>query len=28
LGDLPKGEHRALTADEKRSLNRALQGRA
>jgi 23S rRNA pseudouridine2605 synthase len=28
LGDLPKGEHRALTVDEKRGLDRALQGRA
>jgi 23S rRNA pseudouridine2605 synthase len=28
LGDLPKGEHRALTADEKRRLDLALQVRA
>jgi 23S rRNA pseudouridine2605 synthase len=28
LGNLPKGEHRALTADEKRRLDRALERRA
>ncbi len=26
LGDLPKGEHRALTGDEKRMLDRAMRG--
>ena len=26
LGDLAKGEHRSLTADEKRMLDRALRG--
>lgn len=28
LGDLPKGEHRALTADEKRMLDRAMRGQS
>jgi 23S rRNA pseudouridine2605 synthase len=27
LGDLAKGEHRSLTGDEKRMLDRAMRGR-